>query len=115
LKRFNAKKSQMINWSGLSDQAAVKTICLGLRQMRLNRNVSQDELSKRSGLNRATIVRMEAGRAATLLTVVQVLRALNNLDAFNGILEEPQLSPLNILQQQEKIRRRASSPHRKKV
>lgn len=103
----------MVNWSGLTDVAAVKAICTGLRQMRLNRNISQEELSRRSGLNRATIVRMEAGRAATLLTVVQVLQALDNLNALNGLIEEPQISPLGILRQQEKIRRRASSPHRK--
>ncbi len=105
-------KNNYINWIALADPAVVKTICQSLRQMRLNRNMSQAELAERSGLNRVTISRMEAGRAATLLTIVQVLRALDKLSVFNSFAEEPEISPMQLLREQER-RRKKASPRKK--
>jgi DNA-binding XRE family transcriptional regulator len=80
--------------------------------MRLERNMSQAEVAKRAGLDRTTIVKLEAGRAATLLTVVQVLRAIGKLEVLDGFHEEPKLTPYQLVEQQEKYlakkRKRAS-------
>jgi transcriptional regulator with XRE-family HTH domain len=97
----------------MSDSTLVKEICSGLKQMRLNENISQEELAKRSGLNRVTISRMESGRAVTLLTLVQTLRALNRLDVIRAFMEEPVISPLKMFEIQEKYRRKAT-PRKKK-
>ncbi|MBU0474808.1 MAG: helix-turn-helix transcriptional regulator [Bacteroidetes bacterium] len=76
--------------------------------MRLNQNISQDELATRSGLNRVTISRMEAGRSVSLLTLIQALRALDKLDLLNVFFEEPEISPMKLLEIQEKYRKRAT-------
>ena len=102
------------NWSATADPAIVKEICNSIRQMRLNKNLSQDELAHRSGINRTTISRMESGRAATLLTLVQVLRALDKLDVLNLFWEEPEISPMQLLKFQEQQRKKAS-PKKKPV
>ena len=102
-------KSNNKNWNSLSDPAIVEAIGEHLKQLRLDQNVSQSELAERSGLNRTTISRLEAGRAATLLTVVQVLRALNRLDKLSAFQEEPEVSPLELWKLQGKQRKRASS------
>lgn len=101
-------KSYEKDWSSMSDPVIVKQICKGLKQMRLNRNLSQEELSRQSGVNRITISRMEAGRAITLLTLVQILRVLDKLELLNVFSEEPELSPLQLLKQQEQKRKKAS-------
>ena len=101
-------KSYKTDWKGLADPVIVIQICRSLKQMRLNRNLSQNELAKRSGINRVTISRMEAGRSATLITLVQILRALDKLEVLNGFIEEPEISPMQLLKQQEKKRKRAS-------
>ncbi|MFA5781319.1 MAG: helix-turn-helix transcriptional regulator [Bacteroidales bacterium] len=98
----------------MADPAIVKEICNSIKQMRLNKNLSQDELAQRSGINRTTISRMESGRAATLLTLVQVLRALDKLDVFNLFWEEPEISPMQLLRLQEQQRRKAS-PKKKPI
>ena len=58
------------------------------------------------------MVKLEAGRAATLLTVVQVLRALDKLDLLDAFHEEPQPTPYMLVEMQEKYlkkqRKRAS-------
>ena len=101
-------KSNITSRSAMSDPAIVKEICLNLKQIRLNKNLSQAELAEKAGLNRVTISRMEAGRAATLLTVVQVLRALDKLDMLDMFQEETEVSPLQMLKLQKKVRKRAS-------
>jgi transcriptional regulator with XRE-family HTH domain len=103
------KDLSSINWEVLADPAIVKEIGKSLKQIRLNKNLSQKQLAKTSGLDRTTISRMESGRAATLLTLVQVLRALDRLSILNAFLQEPEISPLNLLKFQEKKRKKAYS------
>ena len=91
-----------------SDSAIVRELCTNLKQMRLNRNISQTKLAELSGLDRGTISRMENGRAATLLTLVQVLRAMDNLSVLDTFKEEQEISPLQIMKQQESLRKKAS-------
>jgi transcriptional regulator with XRE-family HTH domain len=101
-----------INWQGLSDTQVVEQLGAELRRMRLERNLSQAEVATRAGLDRTTVVKLEAGRAATLLTVVQVLRAMGRLEVLDTFHEEPRLTPMMALEQEAKYlakqRKRAS-------
>ncbi len=101
-------KSNILNHSATANPTIVKEICQSLKQMRLNKNMTQAELARIAGLNRVTISRMESGRAATILTVVQVLRALDRLDILNIFRKESDISPLQLLKLDEKKRKRAS-------
>lgn len=105
-------KSNDKEWYRLSDPAIVKELCRNLKQMRLNKNWSQTRLAQQAGLDRVTISRMENGRAATLLTFVQVLRALDKLQLLNIFDEEPEQSPLKLLKLQE-MQRQKASPQKK--
>ena len=97
----------------MSDPVIVREICNNIKQLRLNKNISQAKLASLSGLNRVTISRMEAGRAATLLTVTQVLRALDKLEILNAFITEPEISPIQLLKQ-KKTQRKKASPKKKK-
>ena len=101
-----------IYWKGLMDDQVVEHLGKELRRMRLERNLSQAEVAKRAGLDRTTVVQLEAGRAATMLTFAQVLRAMDQLDLLNTFHEEPQPTPYQLVEAQEKYlkkqRKRAS-------
>ena len=105
-------ENKLTNLNNMSDPAVVKEIGYRLKQMRLKKNITQDELAKISGLNRATISQLENGRAATLLTLVQVLRAMNKLDLLNILFEVPEISPLEVVKMKKQTRERAT---RKKI
>ena len=96
------------NWYAMTDAVVVQTLCASLKQMRLNQNLSQDDLATRSGLSRITISRMETGKAINLLTMVQVMRALGKLDLLNYLNEEPEISPLQVMEERSKYRKKAS-------
>jgi transcriptional regulator with XRE-family HTH domain len=90
-----------IIWTDLSDTQVVEQLGTELRRMRLERNLSQAEVAKRAGLDRTTVVKLEAGRAATLLTVVQVLRAIGQLPLLDAFHQEPIPSPYMLAEAQE--------------
>jgi len=96
------------NWQAMSDPAIVAEIGQHARQMRLNRNLTQQQLAAMSGVNRVTISRFEGGQTSTLLTLVQILRALDKLDILNVFNEEAQISPPQLLDLKKKQRQRAS-------
>lgn len=102
------QKSKEKDYTSMTDPAIVKEIFLNIRQMRLNKNMSQEELSRKAGIDRTTISRMERGKGGTMLTMVQTLRALDKLDILNVFKEEPEISPLRILKLQEQRRKKAS-------
>ena len=91
-----------INWKGLKDAAVVTQLGKELRRIRLERNLSQAEVAQRAGLDRTTVVKLEAGRAATLLTVLQVLRAMDRLELLDAFHQEPQPTPYMLVEAQAK-------------
>ena len=68
-----------MNWYPLSDLAILREIGRSLRQLRLNRNQSQQKVADAAGIDRATLSQIEHGRPTSLLTFVQLLRTLEVL------------------------------------
>lgn len=101
-----------IEWKNLTDHQVLKRIGAGLRRMRLERNLTQATVAERAGVDRTTVVKIEAGKGNSLLNLVQVLRAIGRMDVLEGFHEEPRLSPMMALEQETKYlakqRKRAS-------
>jgi transcriptional regulator with XRE-family HTH domain len=102
-----------MNWYNLSNQHIVLELCNELKKMRLSKNWSQGQLAEHAGLDRVTISRMENGRAVTLLTLVQVLRSLDQLEVLYSFISQPAVSPLRALAQQKNERKKASPQPKK--
>jgi transcriptional regulator with XRE-family HTH domain len=79
-----------------------------IKQIRLNKNISQKELSGRSGVHRTTISKIETGQKTSLLTLIQVLRGLGELQRLENIIPEEVVSPIQMAKLQGKKRKRAS-------
>jgi transcriptional regulator with XRE-family HTH domain len=98
-----------MNIYGMSDKAILREMGMRVKQRRLAKNLTQESLAKMAGVNRMTVVNLEQGKAAALLTLVQVLRALGSLDGFESFLPELGPSPLQVAKMKGKERSRASS------
>jgi transcriptional regulator with XRE-family HTH domain len=96
----------IINWHTLTDSTTVARLGQELKRMRLEKNLSQADIAQHTGLDRSTIQRLEGGRAATLLTVVQVLRALDRLDLLDPWVHERRATPMMLLEQEEAYQRK---------
>ncbi|NUO78550.1 helix-turn-helix transcriptional regulator [candidate division KSB1 bacterium] len=81
------------NLSEKTNDELVTSVCHALRDMRKEQSLSQEELSRRSGVDRVTISRTEKGRPASLLTVIQLLRGLGRLDLLNYWFNNDNITP----------------------
>lgn len=93
---------------GMTDQAILQELGRRLRRRRLDRNLTQDEVATRAGINRTTVGELERGSSGTLLTLLQVLRAVDALDGIETLLPDTGPSPLELARRQGRVRRRAT-------
>lgn len=92
----------------MSDPAIVREIGARVRRIRLNRNLTQQQVAEAAGIHRTTLSSFENGTASNTLTLVQVLRALGELDVLHSFLPDPGPSPLQMAKLEGKERKRAS-------
>ncbi len=84
------------NFAMMSDAAILAEIGRRIRARRLAARLTQAELAASAGLDRTTVGALERDGSATLLTLVQVLRALGALDELEVFLPDPGPSPLEL-------------------
>lgn len=93
----------------MSDEALLQELGHRVARLRLEHNLTQAQLAEQAGISKRTLERLEAGAAATQLSLfLRVLRQLDLLERLELLLPEPKPSPITLLQQQEGGRRRAS-------
>lgn len=95
-----------IEWKTLTDEQVLEKLGAELRRMRLERNLTQAAVAERAGVDRTTVVKLEAGNANSLTNMVQVLRALGRLDVLDGFHEEQRPTPYMVVEMQEKYLRK---------
>jgi len=72
----------------------IRQIGSKLKELRIERNMKQAELANASGVSVFTISSIENGNTTSLLTLVQLLRALEHLDYLNSFFQEEVVSPI---------------------
>ena len=78
----------------LTDKAILVKVGLKLKEIRIEKNISQGELAKASGLSAFSISQMENGHNTSILSLVMVLRALNKLEILDEILKDKPISAI---------------------
>ena len=96
-------------WHAMSDPALLEIIGKFIQQTRLQQNKTQQQVATAAGVNRSTLVQIENGGSVTMLSLVQILRALGQLQLFQNFeVKQPQLSPLQVAKLEQKKRQKAS-------
>ena len=96
----------------LTNDAIMRQIGLKLKELRIGKNMKQKELSNASGVSLFTISAVENGKTSSMLTIIQILRALEHLDYLGRFFEEQAISPIaysRLLQNNKKRERVKSS------
>lgn len=76
--------------SYLSDPEILSLIGERFREWRINKGLTQKEITDRSGVSRGAIQRLETGKGVDLGTLIAVIRALDLVDHLNHFLPEPE-------------------------
>ena len=93
---------------GNSDRAILAELGRRIKRRRLQKNISQQKLGDMAGLSRIAIGNIERGSPFGVLALIQILRALQELDGIDALLPDPGISPLQLAKLKGKERRRAS-------
>ena len=103
-------------WYEMSDSAILATLGTFIRQTRLQRNQTQEEIATVSGIKRMTLVRIEKGSGGTMSTFIRLLRGLQQLHVLKNFQVPQTISPLLLAEQDKKKRLRAPrKKNRKKL
>jgi transcriptional regulator with XRE-family HTH domain len=91
-----------------SDDAIMGNLGAQLRQMRLNKDLTQKQLAEFSGLSRSAISDMETGGNGSMRSFIQILRALDKFEILNHFKTAAPVSPIQVAKMRGKIRKQAS-------
>ena len=101
-----------------TNDAIMRQIGSKLKELRIERNMKQAELADASGVSVFTISSVENGKATSLLTIVQLLRALEHLDYLDSFFQEAAISPIAyaklLKNNKKKVRVKSSSAEKNK-
>lgn len=95
-------------WASMSDRGIIAELGNFIRYHRLNKNLTQQQLATNAGVNRWTLGQIEKGEPVTMLSFIQILRALDLLNVLETFNVEPQISPIELAKLEQKRRKRAS-------
>ncbi len=96
-----------INLVEIPDRAILMQLGGFIKATRLEQNKTQQQMADLAGVNRSTIVQIENGSGSTMLSFIQVLRALERLDLLGSFQIKQVISPLLLAKQAIGKRRRA--------
>jgi transcriptional regulator with XRE-family HTH domain len=97
-------------WHAMSDPAVLELLGKFIKETRLQQNKTQQQVATAAGINRSTMVQIENGGGGTMLSFLQVLRALEQLELLQYFeIKQQQLSPLQLAKLEQNKRQRASA------
>jgi len=95
------------NWDSMSDKALSEHIGVFISHHRLEQNKTQEMLANAAGISRSTLSLLERGETVTLATLIQTLRALDQLHIMEVFSVKQTISPLALAKTEKEKRQRA--------
>lgn len=102
-------EKSIIYWHAMSDPAIMELLGKYIQQIRLQQNKTQQQIASAAGINRSTVVQIENGRGGTMISFIQILRALEQLQILEHFEVKQQISPLQLAKIEQIKRQRASA------
>ena len=99
-----------MNWKRKTDKVILIELGNRIRQKRIQKRFKQSDLAQRSGISLYTLQKMEHGHSYNVSTLLQVLRALNELEQLEHFMPPVEISPIDLLNSKERISQRVRNP-----
>jgi len=97
----------------LTDAAVLRELGARLERRRIDANLTQAQLAEEAGVSKRTLERIEAGHSTDFVMLIRVLRALKFIQGLESLIPDLPQSPLALLKQKGRERKRVGHPRRK--
>lgn len=94
----------------LSDETVLKELGSRLARLRIDSELTQENMAEESGVSKSTVARLESGMPVQTTTLIRVLRTLNLLSSLDGFIIAESIRPMETLLSQGKKRQRVRNP-----
>ena len=94
-----------MNYHQLSDLAILQQIGAFVKHHRMEQRRSQEQLATDAGISRSTLSLLERGEKVNLITLIQVLRVLGQLEWLAEFEVQKTISPIEYMKLQKKHER----------
>ena len=94
-------------FAAMTDKALLQLMGSFIKETRLRKNRTQQEIANAAGINRTTLVQIEKGGGGNMQSFVQIMRSIEQLQIFDFFEVSQQLSPLQLAKLNIKKRQRA--------
>jgi DNA-binding XRE family transcriptional regulator len=91
-----------MDWNSLSNSEIIFELGKRMKEYRIKKRFTQQELAERAGVSLFTLAQIEKGTPVSLITLTAVLRVLRLLENFEMLLPEIEVSPIEIMKLQGK-------------
>jgi putative transcriptional regulator len=96
-----------LNSDSASSEQIEAALCQELAELRLARNMTQQQLAEQAGVSLRTIKRLEAGEGTSLDTFIRLLKVLGISNNLEALIPDQSVRPLERAKQAGKQRQRA--------
>ena len=80
-----------------NDSQILKELGVRIKTARVRAQMTQSQLSERSGTGKSTVERAEKGQSVQLESLIKLLRALNCVGGLDSLLPSAEATPMEIL------------------
>lgn len=98
----------------MSNTAIIEELGKRIKEYRLKKRFTQQELANRAGISLFTVAHIEKGNPVSLSMLIPVLRVLRLLDNLEFLMPEIKISPVELLKLKGKMPKRIRMPKAKK-
>lgn len=101
--------SMETNYYNYTDKEIISKWGEKIKSLRIEADISQTDLAKKTGLSRSSISEIENGRNFSLTSLIAIARYLEFIDEFDFFLKpkEYELSPMEIYEKEKSKKKKA--------
>jgi len=98
-----------MDWYSMTNTTIEKIIGERIKKLRLEYNITQNNLAKKTGISRVSISKIENGMGVNLSSLLEIMRGLRVLENIEHLIPEPEISPIEIIKLKNKTKKKRAS------
>ncbi|HHV40769.1 MAG: helix-turn-helix transcriptional regulator [Bacteroidota bacterium] len=86
-----------MDWNSLSNTEVIQEIGRRIKNYRLRKKLTQQQLAEKAGISVFTVAQIEKGNSVSLSMLIAAMRGLRLLDNLELLLPELEISPVELM------------------